>query len=335
MAEPLPILVSEHDDIPIYLQIAHQITYLIYSQYLRDGERLPTVRALASHVQVNPNTVTQAYLELQRTGLVTARRGQGTFVRASAGTRDQHWALRHEQLLHELRRSRARAHALGFSDTELRAHLYGLLQSGPERCETAFIAPGRSAQKYARTLSEALSVVDVTVTPLGLELVQLGDPAARDVLERVFYVIAPVTMRNQLEELLSFEASKHAVLGIALEITKEAIERVAALPEDVHVCVFTSPRYLAIALNILHTYGSAPFTGVTRVLDTSTPETIRGAVEAADIVVYTFGVSEAVADLGVPPEKRLELEFQTSPESVRQLRDVFSSHQTFATSQAS
>jgi GntR family transcriptional regulator len=330
MADALQILVSESDGTPVYLQIAHQIMYLIYSQRLSDGEQLPTVRALAAQIQVNPNTVTQAYLELQRSGLAAARRGRGTFVTADAGTLDRHWALRHELLLADLRRSRRRAHALGFNDPALRSHLFGLMQAETEKCETAFVAPGKSAEKYARALTSALADADVTVTPVDLEHVQLGERAARDVLERVFYVLTPVSMRSQLEELLAFDTSPHAVLGISLDLTRAAVDRVASLPPDCHVCVYTSQRYIAIALNILHTYGSAPLASVKRVLDTSHPDVIRAALEAADVVVFTFGVIDSVNEFDVPVSKRLELEFHTSTESVNQLREFFSSRRSAA-----
>jgi GntR family transcriptional regulator len=47
---------------------------------LRPGDPLPSVRQLAADLGVNPNTVKQAYRELEREGLVQVRRGQGTFV---------------------------------------------------------------------------------------------------------------------------------------------------------------------------------------------------------------------------------------------------------------
>ena len=47
---------------------------------LRPGDPLPSVRQLAADLGVNPNTVKQAYRELEREGLAEVRRGQGTYV---------------------------------------------------------------------------------------------------------------------------------------------------------------------------------------------------------------------------------------------------------------
>jgi GntR family transcriptional regulator len=66
--------------VPIYRQIQDQIRYGIASGKLRPGEQLPTVRALAVDLSVNPNTVIKAYTELERQGILTTEQGSGTFV---------------------------------------------------------------------------------------------------------------------------------------------------------------------------------------------------------------------------------------------------------------
>ena len=66
--------------VPIYRQIQDQIRYGIGSGKLLPGEQLPTVRALAVELKVNPNTVIKAYTELERLGVLTTEQGSGTFV---------------------------------------------------------------------------------------------------------------------------------------------------------------------------------------------------------------------------------------------------------------
>src|SRR3954469_24005769 len=77
--------------VPIYRQIQDQVLYGIASGLLAPGEQLPTVRALAVELSVNPNTVIKAYTELERRGIVTTEQGSGTFVapQASAGPSDE------------------------------------------------------------------------------------------------------------------------------------------------------------------------------------------------------------------------------------------------------
>jgi GntR family transcriptional regulator len=74
------IHLSPDDGVPIYLQIVQQVKYQIGSGRLAPGDELPTIRALAEQLLINPNTVARAYRELEGAGVVTTRRGAGTHV---------------------------------------------------------------------------------------------------------------------------------------------------------------------------------------------------------------------------------------------------------------
>ncbi|AEJ43107.1 GntR family transcriptional regulator [Alicyclobacillus acidocaldarius] len=65
---------------PLYEQIAHRIRIEIAAARLPSGTRLPSVRDLAAHLRVTPNTVMRAYADLEQDGLLETFRGQGTFV---------------------------------------------------------------------------------------------------------------------------------------------------------------------------------------------------------------------------------------------------------------
>ena len=80
------IKVSQADDRPIYVQIMDEIRRAIVLGTLRADEPLPSVRQLSSELRVNPNTVQQAYRELERDGVVYVLRGQGTYVAEALST---------------------------------------------------------------------------------------------------------------------------------------------------------------------------------------------------------------------------------------------------------
>ena len=65
---------------PLYAQIAAHIRVAVASGEVRPGDALPSVRALAQSLRVNPATVVQAYRELEMDGFVEMRHGAGTFV---------------------------------------------------------------------------------------------------------------------------------------------------------------------------------------------------------------------------------------------------------------
>ncbi len=68
------------DNRPLYVQIMDEIRRALVRGTLAPEDPIPSVRELASTLQVNPRTVSQAYAELEREGVVYVRRGQGTFV---------------------------------------------------------------------------------------------------------------------------------------------------------------------------------------------------------------------------------------------------------------
>ena len=65
---------------PVYRRIVDALSNDIASGRLKRGEQLPTHRALAQALRIDLTTVTRAYGEARRRGLLDARVGQGTFV---------------------------------------------------------------------------------------------------------------------------------------------------------------------------------------------------------------------------------------------------------------
>jgi GntR family transcriptional regulator len=68
----------------IYEQIVAQVIYGIAADGLEPGDLIPSVRDLAEQLLVHPNTVARAYQELERQGVITARRGRGMEVTPEA-----------------------------------------------------------------------------------------------------------------------------------------------------------------------------------------------------------------------------------------------------------
>jgi GntR family transcriptional regulator len=70
--------------VPPYLQLVHQVRQALLLGYLQEGDRLPTVKDVATDLVINPNTVVKAYRQLEHEGLAGGRPGQGTFITATA-----------------------------------------------------------------------------------------------------------------------------------------------------------------------------------------------------------------------------------------------------------
>ncbi|MEU6068957.1 MULTISPECIES: GntR family transcriptional regulator [Streptomyces] len=88
--------IDRHSGVATYLQIVQQTKQALRLGLLAPGDKLPTAREVVEATAINPNTVLKAYRELEREGLVEARRGLGTFVRGTLSTAPADSPLRAE-----------------------------------------------------------------------------------------------------------------------------------------------------------------------------------------------------------------------------------------------
>ncbi|MFF9059720.1 GntR family transcriptional regulator [Streptomyces sp. NPDC014882] len=88
--------IDRHSGVATYVQIVQQTKQALRLGMLRPGDKLPTAREVVEATAINPNTVLKAYRELERDGLVEARRGLGTFVRRGLSTAPADSPLRTE-----------------------------------------------------------------------------------------------------------------------------------------------------------------------------------------------------------------------------------------------
>ena len=79
------ISLNYRDSRPIYEQIKDGLRKLIVTGALGPDEKLPSVRALAAQLAINPNTIQRAYAELEAEGYIYSVAGKGSFVSAGDG----------------------------------------------------------------------------------------------------------------------------------------------------------------------------------------------------------------------------------------------------------
>lgn len=83
--ETPPFTLRDQNELPLWVQLRDRMVYLINSGFYQPGEKLPTVRKYAADLHIAYNTVSKAYMGLERDGYVTTVRGSGVFV-SDAGT---------------------------------------------------------------------------------------------------------------------------------------------------------------------------------------------------------------------------------------------------------
>ena len=78
--KPLALYLDFRSGLPIYIQIMNQIESQVLGGTLKPGDQLPTVRAMASELRVNFNTVARAYRLLDEAHIISTQQGRGTYI---------------------------------------------------------------------------------------------------------------------------------------------------------------------------------------------------------------------------------------------------------------
>ena len=74
------IIITNSSGLPIFEQIENAIKEAIFSNELKEGEMLPSVRSLANELKISFLTVKRAYDELEKTGFIKTVQGKGSYV---------------------------------------------------------------------------------------------------------------------------------------------------------------------------------------------------------------------------------------------------------------
>ena len=113
------ILLDYRDVRPIYAQIIDGIKEQITVGILRTGDKLPSVRELASELAINPNTIQRSYRSLESDGWIVTVPGKGCFVSANGNCQEQE----RQKLLAVFDDTCASLFALGVTPEELAARI--------------------------------------------------------------------------------------------------------------------------------------------------------------------------------------------------------------------
>ena len=109
------LTLNYRDSRPIYEQIKDGLRKLIVTGALRPDEKLPSVRAMATDLAINPNTIQRAYGELESEGYIYSVPGKGSFAAPVQAPLE----IRRMELFQKIRELIVELRYLGVSDEEM------------------------------------------------------------------------------------------------------------------------------------------------------------------------------------------------------------------------
>ena len=144
--EMIDIKLDYHSSVPLYQQIAEQLRQYIAVEQIKAGDRLPSIRQLSNALNINPNTVARAYMELEQEQIIVSRRGGGTTV-VVQGKESAARASRQKRLLESVNEDIIKTLSQGYSPEELEAAFYLSLERWREERQTAADEPEKAKDK--------------------------------------------------------------------------------------------------------------------------------------------------------------------------------------------
>ena len=109
-------LIINHSSMePIYEQLSRQFRALISTGQMKEGEPLPSVRALAKELRISALTVKKAYDDLEQAGFVRTVHGKGSFVSSACQELEQ----QKQEVENLLEQAARKGRSLGLSNQEL------------------------------------------------------------------------------------------------------------------------------------------------------------------------------------------------------------------------
>ena len=322
-------ILDRESGLPLYLQIAHELMYLIESGSLRDGDAPPSLRQLAKQLHISFLTVDKAYKWLQSRGVLATRRGIGWRV-VSVREQPNHDARERLRLTKFVDETLASALERGFDPMTFARNVVHRATAMEQRTPTrklAFVECHSSfVDDYVAELGKELSEFNVEIR--GLLTTSFPESVTRKSLDREFlesvdYVLTTFYHVSAVKQFVS--TLNKRVIALSLSLNKEALYEIVSLDRNLRVGAILSPKDPAPTIvKSLEYYrdlpsGSIPYAIVT---DAAAVKRLRAKT---DSIAYTIACQQQVSSMFKKDEAGILLRFGPSEDDIRKVQALLGS----------
>jgi DNA-binding transcriptional regulator YhcF (GntR family) len=302
----LPITITD--------QIKGKIMYDIMCGNLLPGTPLPSVRELATQLEVAPMTVTRVYRELVHEEVVETKPGVGTFVADVTGVDGRYADILGKNLHHLAERFLQQAMALGYTPQDACEAIYDHVEAraaphaGPRLALVGNFR--RATTAYAREIETLLQDLNAKVEMVLLEDLRSNIESVLAELKGAKLVIAVPTRLQEVRSLLEPHGCK--VVAVAFQVSAETRRNLASIPSDARVgVVATYPEFMQALLEGVVSYGLLATQPLSAYVGQE--NAVKTMLQEVDVVVYASGSSRILEWL---PEGVQACEYRHAPDPV-------------------
>jgi len=323
-------ILDRQSGLPLYLQIAHELMYLIESGTLRDGDAPPSLRRLATQLRISFLTVDKAYKWLQSRGVLTTRRGIGwevVLIREHSD-QDARERLRMAKFVEETLTVAVRQ---GFDPISLArnmVHRAAAIEHRVASRKLAFVeCHSEFVDDYVTELRRELSEFNVEIrgmlTDSLAEITKKQGGDERSFLAETDYVLTTFYHSGFVQKAVA--PLKRRVVALTLSLNKEALYQVVSLPRNSRVGAILGPTDPAPTIvKSLEYYrdlpaGSIPYAIVS---DSAAVKRLRAKT---DSIAYTTPCQDRVNSFLKKGERAILLRYGPAEDDIRKVQALLGS----------
>jgi DNA-binding transcriptional regulator YhcF (GntR family) len=322
-------ILDRQSGLPLYLQVAHELMYLIETNMLRDGDTPPSLRRLAKQLRISFLTVDKAYKWLQSRGVLETRRGIGWKVALIREESDQH-ARENLRLTKFVDDTLSSAIEQGFDPMNLARkmlHRATALEHRVVSRKLTFIeCHPEYVDDYVAELRRELSEFNVEIRGMLTDsLAEVGKRqcANRDFLKSSDYVLTTFYHSGFVQK--SVIPLNRRVVALTLSLNKEALYKVVSLPRNLRVGAILSPTDPAPTIvKSLEYYRDQPAGSIPYAIVTD-PAAVKRLRAKTDSIAYTIACRDRVNSFLKKDELAILLRFGPAEDDIRKVQALLRS----------
>ena len=312
------IAIDRESGLPLYLQIKDRILYEISVANLPPGTVLPSIRQLASQLNVATATVRHAYASLEAEGFVVTRQGKGMLVGELNAYPPVEDIPYREQIVSLFTSAIARAHATGTSMSEIKEAIVQAMARWEGLPKVLFVgAESTYLEHYRPYLLDAFKSLAVDVTAILLQDFEQQPLLASDWLVPPLCVVTLVRSYARVRKLI--DDSHTPIIAMALHLSDETKRSLMEIPREAQTVLVSERSNLAGFQHLAEGYLTMDTPLVPQAVETGQ---LSEALAHADVVLHSLRTRQATINAAPSRSQLIELHFEPDPLSLARIREA-------------
>lgn len=310
------IVISKKSGVPLYLQVKKQIMDQVRDGSLKVGYKMPTERELSETLKVSRNTVSSAYKELEKEGVIRSYQGKGTFVAEEA----KPWKTQNikDKIMKFVDLGLEEAIETGMDVEEFLELVTDRVREKIELMNRVVAVYVECNVEQSKMFSKQLKdITNMNVIPLTIGDLKHMNSEVVDTIEKSQVVIATFNHVNEVSRLLK-DFDKE-ILGVAINADLETIVKIARYPAHTKfgfLCI--SEEFMFKIQDALESAGLGDIE--IEFSNTQNNEEIRRIIDSSNVILVSPGRYKEVIDLNKDNKEVIKFLYSLDEGSVKALK---------------